>query len=184
MESKLIYFNAFYMRKKYDNLEVNGEEKIKEFKSYLCKYIEHLKDKIEATPNETMKEIIPFILDRIKLYEEMNEYNFFFESPDFKSEKSLKSFNKVQPDSQKSGELLEAVYGLFQKIDPKDFNQVSVSKVCGEYLYQNKKTLKHEDLYHLLRYVLTGSHSGGPVTKVCEIFGKEETLKRIKPWLY
>jgi len=171
------------MRKRYSNLEKDGAEKIKDFKSYLCKYLDHLKEKIEETSDEKMKEIMPFILDRIKVYEEMKEYAFFFEWPDFKSENSLKSKEKVQADSLQANKLLVEVYKMLDNIKDKDFNQVEISKICGEYLYKNKKTLKHEDLYHLLRYVVSGSHTGGPITKICEILGKEEILRRINPWL-
>lgn len=40
--------------------------------------------------------------------------------------------------------------------------------------------LKNEDVFFLLRFVVTGNHVGAPIGDICEIIGLKETLKRIE----
>lgn len=175
-----MFFNAFYLRKRYQDLEKNGEAKIKEFKEQLCKYLGNLKPQIEATPDNLIKEMMSVILDRIRIYEDLKTFNFFFELPNYQDEKSLKSKNKVMADPVKANKIITDCNEILTKLSPIDFNQAIIAKKFSEYLFQNKDTVGNEDLYHLLRYALTGVHAGGPVIKIMEILGKEETLKRIK----
>ena len=172
------------MRKKFEHMEdADSLDKIKEFKERLSKYLPNLKTQIEETSPEKIKAMIPFVIDRIQIYGEVAEFNYLFELPDYKSEKSLKSLNKVKAGSDQNKKILYDLYQRFDKITEKEFETNNISKICGEYLYENKGVLKNEDVYHLLRYILSGIHSGGPVGKIMEILGKEEVLKRIRPWL-
>lgn len=175
-----MFFNAFYLRKRYQDLEKDGDAKIKDFKEHLCKQLGHLKTQIDATSDETIKEMMPMILDRIRIYDELKAFNFLFELPNYQDEKSLKSKNKVMADHEKANKILSDCIDMLTKTSPANFNQAHIAKIFSEYLYKNKDKVVNEDLYHLLRYALTGLHAGGPVIKIMEILGQEETLKRIK----
>jgi len=175
------------MRKKFETSKPGGAtdsaERIQEFRDKLCKYLPNLKAKIDETPAEKLKPMIPFVIDRIQLYGDVAEFGYLFESPDYKSEKSIKSLNKVKPGSEEARKVLRDLYESFEKVPENEYHEATILKICGEYLYANKKTLKNEDVYHLLRYILSGTHAGGPVGKMIEILGKDEVRKRIRPWL-
>ncbi len=174
------------MRKRFETSKPGGTdsvERIQEFRDKLCKYLPNLKAKIDETSDEKLKTMIPFVIDRIQLYGDAAEFGYLFELPDYKSEKSLKSLNKVKAGSDEARKILRDLFESFEKIPENEYNDGTILKICGEYLYANKKTIKNEDVYHLLRYVLSGTHAGGPVGKMIEILGKDEVQKRIRPWL-
>jgi glutamyl/glutaminyl-tRNA synthetase len=180
-EKKLIFFNSFYLRKKYEKIEVDLPEKLKEFRSKLKKYIPNSVDEIEKMDDNTLKELIFFVNERIKSYEELSEYSFFFSTPDFKSEKSQKSHQKIFKDPIKSKRILMGIGQVLTEIPEKEFKMSEISKRCGLY-HSEHKEFSHEDIYHLLRFVLSGNHSGGPVTKIAELLDKNTTLDRIVLW--
>jgi len=182
-ETKLIFFNTHYLKQHYSDLDYRTKSRIQEFKEKLEKYLPDYSKEIQAYPENQMKEMIKLILDRIKLYEEVKEFSYFFHKPDFKSEKSVTSRTKVMADPNKAGKVLSELKTIIKEVPEQEFNQEVLGKAFGEYHFKNKASLSYEDIYHLLRFVLTGNHSGGPITKTAEILGKENVLKRIEFWL-
>ena len=50
------------------------------------------------------------------------------------------------------------------------------------YLFENakKNNLKNEDVFFLLRFVITGNPVGAPIGEICEIIGQKDALSRIE----
>jgi nondiscriminating glutamyl-tRNA synthetase len=182
-DKMLIYLNSHYLRKHYEDVDYRTKPKVQEFKEKIAKHLPDCTAEILAYPEERMKEMIKVVIERIKLYDDVKEFIYYFKPPDFKADKSLKSRQKVMHDPTKVVQVLTALKNIFKEIPEQEFKYEILGKFCGEYHFKNKGTLKHEDIYHLLRFVLTGNHSGGPALKTAEILGKEETLKRIEFWL-
>ena len=44
----------------------------------------------------------------------------------------------------------------------------------------NKGKFKNEDVFFLLRYVITGNPVGAPVGEICDIIGRDTVIKRLK----
>lgn len=182
-ENKLIYFNSHYMKQFYSEVDRKPVSRVQEFREKLLKYMPEHEEEIEAYSEDRLKELIKITIDRIKLYEDLRQFEYFFKMPDYDSDKNLKSRVRVMADKEKATKILNDVSASLKNIPEKDFKVDTLGKVLGEYHFRNKSSLSHEDIYHLLRFVLTGNHSGGPVTKTAEILGKKNTLKRIEVWL-
>jgi len=190
LENKLHFFNANRIKSLYKELEESTtppprkKALVDEFTNYCIKYNADIKDDIDDTSAEKMSAIALFTKDRIKLYEELSIYKFFWVPPDFKNEQAQKHLNKLMKDGEKMKKLLQEVYDLLNnKFTVKDFKMLDIAKVCGEFLYNNKEKYNNEEFYHSLRFVLSGKPTGGPATQICEILGKNETLRRIKQWI-
>lgn len=50
------------------------------------------------------------------------------------------------------------------------------------FLFENSKELglKNEDVFFLLRFVITGNHVGAPIGEICEVIGTKQVLERIE----
>jgi len=56
----------------------------------------------------------------------------------------------------------------------KEFNKDNLNKACSMYIFeQNKetKTIQNEEVYSLLRYVITGNPVGPPLGEIADILG-------------
>lgn len=182
-ESKLIYFNSCYLKDFYSNVDIRTREKVKAFKEKLLVYFPQYKKEIEAYDDYRMKEMIKVVTERIKLYEEIISFEYFFKSPDFTSEKCMKTRESLFKNPEKTGKILRELTELIRNIPDNNFKLEEISKAIGEYHHKNSKEIKHEDLYHLIRFLLTGSKSGATATKIIEVLGKEVTLQRFSRWL-
>ena len=159
--------------------EARKEELVDLFLKYFLKYNLELKTELHNSNNEILIKIILFIKERIKLYEELSKFKFFFKNPDYKSESLIKNKVKIMKDEEKSKKLIKDIINLFEeKLNKIDFDIVNIAKVCGEFLFQNK-IYTNEEFYGMLRLILSGNSVGGPVTQICEILGKKETLRRL-----
>lgn len=57
-----------------------------------------------------------------------------------------------------------------------DFTKDTINKALAKYLYNSQETqfpLKNEDVYHFLRFIVTGNKNGPAIGEVCEILGFE-----------
>lgn len=60
-------------------------------------------------------------------------------------------------------------------IDPKDYNDITIAKRLSQFLYQSPE-LRNQDVFHLLRYMITGRKSGPNITLACAIIGRDKIL--------
>jgi glutamyl/glutaminyl-tRNA synthetase len=156
---------------------------LKTFREKLHIYLPDCKEEIDAYDDHRLKEMVKMTLERMKLYEELSAFRFLFKDPDFKSEESQKTREKVFKDAARSGKILRDVLEILKAIPEKNFQIETISKEIATYHHKVGKELKNEDLYHLLRFVLTGSKSGATATKIMEIIGKEATIRRLSVWI-
>lgn len=89
----------------------------------------------------------------------------------------MKSFK----DKQKTLTILTELQGIIDtEFTDSSFNADKVNKRCSVYLFENKdKNYKNEDIFALLRFVVTGDTVGPPIADVMEVVGRKQVLKRI-----
>lgn len=63
-------------------------------------------------------------------------------------------------------------------IPPEDFSETVLAKHISEYLFQSP-SLKNEEVFHLLRFMITGRRSGPNIVETCCLLGQEEVGSRI-----
>lgn len=165
-------------------LSENEEALIKWVKEMFAKHVKVQAEDLEKFSRSTWILIIKSFKDTIESLDELSAWSFLFKEPDFHTPKAQKSIKRVFASMEKSVQILETIKKLFEtKLEEKNFKAAKIVEVLGTYLYENRKTLKHEDVYDLLRFVLSGSHQGIPASEMCEILGKSATLERINKWI-
>jgi len=58
-----------------------------------------------------------------------------------------------------------------------------MNKACSVYIYEKNtsgETIKNEEVFSLLRYVVTGNPVGPPVGEVLDVLGKKIFMSRIE----
>ena len=73
-------------------------------------------------------------------------------------------------------EILQSLKESLAKSD--EWNADTVNKECSKYLFESPLKLKNEDVFFLLRFAVSGNPVGAPTGDICEVIGKEKTLKR------
>lgn len=63
-------------------------------------------------------------------------------------------------------------------IEPKNYNEIEIAKRISELLIQSPE-LKNEDVFHLLRFMVTGRKSGPNIAQGCAIIGQDIVAGRI-----
>jgi glutamyl/glutaminyl-tRNA synthetase len=63
-------------------------------------------------------------------------------------------------------------------IDPSSFSDKELAKHISTYLFQSED-IKNEDLFHLLRFIVTGKKSGPNITEACGLIGQDKITERI-----
>lgn len=61
---------------------------------------------------------------------------------------------------------------------PTEYNEIEIAKRISEFLMQSPE-LHNEDVFHLLRLMVTGSKNGPNVVKTCAVLGQDEICRRI-----
>jgi len=59
-----------------------------------------------------------------------------------------------------------------------EFKEECIAQKISEFLVQNK-SVKNEDFYHLLRFVITEQKSGPSILKVMMVLGRQRSLELI-----
>jgi glutamyl/glutaminyl-tRNA synthetase len=63
-------------------------------------------------------------------------------------------------------------------IRPEEYGKAEIAKRISEYLLQSPD-LRNEDVYHLLRFMVTGKISGPNITQACAIIGQHKICRRL-----
>ena len=77
---------------------------------------------------------------------------------------------------------IKVLQDLSQELDkvPAPWTDEPVNKTLSIYLYNNRTTLVNDDVFFLMRLVITANNVGAPVGNIMEIIGKKESLRRIE----
>lgn len=78
--------------------------------------------------------------------------------------------------------------GLYEKLEkvPAPWTAEPLNKAMSLFLYEKREQLVNEDVFFLMRFIITANTVGAPVGEIMEIIGKKESLRRIeegKEWL-
>jgi glutamyl/glutaminyl-tRNA synthetase len=151
-------------------------------------------------PEEYRAKAIAAVVERFTLITDLSRYGYFFETPDYQHEDSkndfqklygpqatLDSSTKIRFTAQNCDPILlirnnKIVHNLRMLLEhvvsPTDYSELEIAKHISEFLYQSPE-LKNQDVFHLLRYMVTARKSGPSITLTCVILGREEVLKRL-----
>lgn len=156
---KARWFNKYYFQKK------SAEELTGLFMPFLNKRRIHL-------PEEKVIPVVEEIRERCQFVSELwSQGYYFFEAPEIYDEKTVQKKWTEETPAQ-----LEAIAGLFEKLD--GWKQDQVKEKFSEYM--NDKGWNFGAVMNPLRLCLVGGNVGPDLFKICEILGKEETVKRIR----
>jgi len=115
-----------------------------------------------------------------------NNHTYFFEKPDFSTNIAKKFEVKLMKDRKngevKSLKILNDLNDLLLSLDD-EFKKDDINKTWSTYLFNETEKgnyLKNQDVFFLLRYVITGNYVGAPIGDIWEVIGKKETLNRIQ----
>jgi len=118
-----------------------------------------------------VERIVGLVKERVNFVHEIWEQSFFFfTSPESYDEATIK---KVW--SPETPELMKNILGKISTIEP--FNAHEIETQIKEYI--NANNLGMGKVMNALRLCLVGASKGPGVADICEVIGKEETIKRI-----
>ena len=141
-------------------------------------------EQLDSMDTKAWIHIIKLFKNRIRNFQDLNVYSYLFQPPDFTTEKAEKSMHRVFTDANKSGEILSSISDrLEQQVTANKFTAEQIGEVVAKYLFENQKTVKNDEVYHILRFVVSGVHEGVPAADICCIIGKKETIKRLRAWI-
>ena len=184
-EKKLEYLNSQHIRNKFEYFEDVDEKMacVKEWRQVMLKALPNrLHTKIRNMSDSKMLLIMDMMKKRIHFYDALLNHTYFFEKPEYNTDRSRKFAQKLKQPNEVKIEILEDLQKLFD--EQKAFSADSVNKTCSLYLYENKERgFKNEDVFFLLRYALTGNPVGGPTGEIAEVIGQAEMMARIEDCL-
>jgi glutamyl-tRNA synthetase len=134
-------------------------------------FLKHLNEKgITAVPAKVEK-IVGLVKERVSFVHEIwDQSYFFFTSPETYDEATVK-----KAWSAETPELMKKVLDFIPSIEP--FNAPDIEHQLKDYI--NTNNLGMGKVMNALRLSLVGASKGPGVADICEVIGKEETLKRI-----
>ena len=118
-----------------------------------------------------VEKIVGLVKERVNFVQEIWDQSFFFfQAPTSYDEATVK---KVW--SPETPELMNKILSLLQTIEP--FSAQNIEHLLKEYIASNN--LGMGKVMNALRLSLVGASKGPGVADICEIIGKEETIRRI-----
>ena len=158
---KLRWMNGEYI-KKMDN-DAYYEKALPVIKEVVTKDYDLIKI---ADLVKTRIEVFPDIKDLIDFFEELPEYDV-----------AMYTHKKMKTNSENSLEVLKEVLPLFEAND--DYSREGIEKLLMDYIHA--KEIKNGQGLWPVRCAVSGKQSTpGGAYEICEIIGKDETIKRIK----
>ncbi|RLD17809.1 MAG: glutamate--tRNA ligase [Caldiserica bacterium] len=159
---KLIWLNGYYIRKK------SPEEIFKLSFDFIKEY--GIDGEIER-----IKKAIELEKEKIKLLKDVPYLISFFFKDDIEIEedvkKKIKNFKNVEKN-------LKNLIELFKGID---FKRDEIERVLRE--YAEKEGIKTKEIFHPLRFSVSGRTKGPSLFEMLELLGKEKVIKRIERFL-
>jgi glutamyl-tRNA synthetase len=134
-------------------------------------------EKVPGFTEEVFEKLIPEILDRISVWQDVEtmisagEIRYFFEMDSYDSEKIIWK----KSDKESTIKHLEYLHGLIEQYDRK-WEQEALKEYIFPYADENGRG----DVLWPLRYSLSGKDKSPDPFSLLHILGKEESLKRIK----
>ena len=182
-EEKLKYYNSQHLRRSFIYYNMNERrESTTRFRQLLFDHLpEEVHSEIRKYNYLKIAKIMDIVIPRINFYSDIINYIYFFKDPEFTSKEAQASWKKVIKDSNQAKTILSDLYDALSKLDDK-FLKEEVHKVLSVYLYEKVQSginLNNEDVYILLRFIVSARRTGPEVGAICEILGKLSTLKRI-----
>ena len=143
------------------------------------------------------------VADRLHFLSELGQFNYYFESPNYTDQKSQLDFQKLYGanarlfsvsqdgsttllsegcDPQLLNKNRKIVHNLRMivehVIEPSAYSEGELAKRISQFLVQSP-TLKNEDVFHLLRFMVTGRKNGPNITQACAIIGQQHIIQRM-----
>lgn len=117
------------------------------------------------------------LVPRIRFYHELKNHAYFFKNPDLRTEISAKLRKKAFTHQEKALSILKE---LFKRLEEQDeLTKEILNKTCSIYIYechQKDDKIKNEEVFSLLRYVITGNPVGPPLGEILDVIGKKTFL--------
>lgn len=166
---KMDYFNGVYIRK------MDLKTLVEMCKPYLRENLEKCQDDNKKT-DEFLTKVISLEQERLKKLSDIAEAAeyFFMEEPSYEAD--LLIWKKLTPEQVKSN--LEKVIELLEKIPQENWTDDSIEEALIDYI--KAKEEKVGNYLWPMRVSLTGRKASPGPFEVAEVFGKSESLRRIK----
>jgi len=166
---KLDWINKEYIKKMSDDeimekLEVCMPESVRNMEGVTC---------------DKFKKILPVVMERINVFSDIEkmvengELQYFFSKPEYVKEKL---FWKEEQDADKTKERIEKVMEMLQEISSEDFTVEKIKENIWDYASEEGRG----SVLWPMRYALSGRDKSPDPFTLAEIFGKEETIERLR----
>lgn len=125
-----------------------------------------------------IKKIIPIVAERISKFSDIKdmvdnkELDFFYKKPEYEKEKLIFKNSTAEKTLNNLGEVLD----VFEKTNEEDFTKENIKVFLTE-IAENKET--RGEVFHPVRFALTGLDKSPDPFIVSEILGKDETILRL-----
>lgn len=151
---------------------------IEHFQKNLIKYNKRCKTEIKKCSPKFIKKIGNILMRYINNLRNLKNLEFLFIEPKI-SEAQLDKYSKTysinQQLSSKTLEYFSNFLNQKRKVSCDEF-----IRKCSEYLYQNRKILKNEDVFLLLKFAISGHETFLLLAEIFDILGKEKILIRLE----
>ncbi|MGC8976891.1 MAG: glutamate--tRNA ligase [Candidatus Ratteibacteria bacterium] len=161
---KLLWMNSFYIRN-------SSIERIYELSIPFLKKA-HLLDNLKNQNEEYIKKAIELEKEKIKTLKDIPYLIEFFLKDEIEYEKE--GFEKLINEETKK--ILNEIVFIFEKID--DFKRDEIEKRIRNFC--SEKKLKTSEVFHPLRFAVSGRTKGPDLFGMIELLGKEKVIERIK----
>ena len=160
-------------KKKKPDLEV-----VEHLRSKLIKYLPDCEEEIKNSPLIFISQLGKLLLQNMEDYSDLKKLGFCFKDQNITKEKIQQIF-KDQEKIKKS-----VVFFLEMIKNSKRLHKDEVNKRCSYFLYKNKKELNNKDVFHGIKFGMTGCILEIlSLGEVCEILGREKVIRRLENYL-
>ncbi|MCM8785595.1 MAG: glutamate--tRNA ligase [Candidatus Omnitrophica bacterium] len=163
-KEKLLWMNSYYIRK-------TELDKIYQLSIPFLKKENLIEDMVDKEKEEYIKRAISLEQEKIKTLKEVPFLiEFFLKEPEYEKENYEKLINYG------TKKILGEIVSILENID--NFKKEDIEKKIRDYC--REKGLKTSDVFHPLRFAVSGRTKGPDLFGMIELLGKEKTVERIK----
>ncbi|MCM8764315.1 MAG: glutamate--tRNA ligase, partial [Candidatus Omnitrophica bacterium] len=165
--AKLLWLNALYIRKK-------SASEILEMSLPFLEKAGYNKSELERH-REIIEKVIELEKEKLKTLEDIPERTGYFisESISWNSE-TTKKFK-----TQEFEKILSEINDVLKTVEP--FNKSTIETIIRKFC--EVRNLKSGEVFHALRFVLSGQTKGAGLFELIELIGKQRCIKRIKNFI-